>query len=71
VQIQSFTAQHSWPAAAAPNHDEMPIFWVDDRLRPCKHISLMFPSHIINAELNARVGKQQRRRHTKRVVHNT
>ncbi len=27
----------------------------------------MFPSHIFNAELNARVGKQ-RRRHNKRVV---
>ena len=28
---QSFTAQHSWPAAAAPNHDEMPIFgWMID-----------------------------------------
>ncbi len=30
-------------------------FWADDRSRPCKHISLMFPSHIFNEELSARV----------------
>ena len=34
-------------------------FWVDDRLRPCKHISLMSPSSIFNVELSARVGEQQ------------
>jgi hypothetical protein len=35
--------------------------WVDDRLRPCKRISLMPPSHIFNAELSVRVGAQRRR----------
>ncbi len=34
-------------------------FWVNDRLRPCKHISLMSPSSIFNVELSARVGEQQ------------
>ncbi len=33
-------------------------FWVDDRLRPCKHISLEFPSHIFIVGLSARVGEQ-------------
>ena len=31
--------------------------WVDDRLRPCKHISLMSPSHIFIVGLSARVGE--------------
>ena len=29
--------------------------WVDDRLRPYKHISLKFPSHIFTVGLSARV----------------
>ncbi len=33
-------------------------FWVDDRLKPCKHISLEFPSHIFIAGLSTRVGEQ-------------
>ncbi len=32
---------------------------MDDRLRPCKHISLMSASHIFNVELSARVVEQQ------------
>ena len=35
--------------------------WVDDRLRPCKLISLMTPSHIFYAELSVRDGVQRRR----------
>ncbi len=33
-------------------------FRVDDRLRPCKHISLEFPSHIFIVGLSTRVGEQ-------------
>ncbi len=32
--------------------------WVSDRLRPCKHISLEFPSPIFIVGLSTRVGKQ-------------
>ncbi len=31
ANLQSFTAKHSWPAAAAQNHDGMPILgWMTD-----------------------------------------
>ncbi len=33
-------------------------FWRDDRSGPCKHISLMYPTHIFNAKLSARVGEK-------------
>ncbi len=33
-------------------------FWMDYRLRPCKHIPLEFPSHIFIAGLSTRVGDQ-------------
>ncbi len=33
-------------------------FWVDDRLRPCKHISSEFPSLIFIVRLSTRVGEQ-------------
>ena len=36
-------------------------FWEDDRLGPCKHISLMSPSPIFAARLCARVGEQRQR----------
>ncbi len=58
VPVGSRPQQHSWPAAATPNHDEMLSFWVDDRLRPCKHISLEFPSPFFIVGLSTRVGKQ-------------
>ena len=32
---------------------------VDDRLRPCKHISLESPSHISSAGVSTRVGEQR------------
>jgi hypothetical protein len=32
--------------------------WMDDRLRPCKHISLVSQSHIFIAGISTRVGKQ-------------
>jgi hypothetical protein len=32
---------------------------VDDRLRPCNHVSLMSPSHIFIAGLCTRVGEQR------------
>ncbi len=53
--VGSRPPQHSWPAAAAPNHDQM--LSLDDRLRPCKHISLELPSHLFIAKL-CRVGEQ-------------
>ena len=31
ANLQPFTAKHSWPAAAAQNHDGMPILgWMTD-----------------------------------------
>ncbi len=33
--------------------------WMDDRLRPCIHISLVSQSHILIAGISTRVGKQQ------------
>jgi hypothetical protein len=33
--------------------------WMDDRLRPCKHISLVSQSHIFIVGISTRVGKQQ------------
>ncbi len=33
-------------------------FWADDRLRPCKHISLEFPSPIFVVGLSTRVAEQ-------------
>jgi hypothetical protein len=33
--------------------------WMDDRLRPCKHFSLVSQSHIIFAGISTRVDKQQ------------
>ena len=57
--VGSRPPQHSWPAAATPNQVWWNAeFWVDDRLRPCKHISLQLPSPIFIVGLSTRVGGQ-------------
>jgi hypothetical protein len=38
--------------------------WMDDRLRPCKHISSVSQSHTFIAGISTRVGKQQQRNPT-------
>jgi hypothetical protein len=62
VQVFTFVGsrppQHSWLPAATLKSLWNAEFRVDDRLRPCKHISLEFPSHIFIVALSTRVGKQ-------------
>jgi hypothetical protein len=56
--VGSRPPQHSWPAAATPNHDEMLDFgWMIDYIL-AKQISLELPSHIFIVGLSTRFGEQ-------------